>query len=60
MGKAYGETVDAWFTGFAQKEQESVFFCIYLGRSEGRDVTSTIAKEIAIRIVEEYDSAWGD
>lgn len=29
-------------------------FCVYLGRTDDRNVSSTVAKEIAIRIVEDY------
>lgn len=29
-------------------------FCVYLGRSEGKEVSSAVAKEIAIRLVQDY------
>lgn len=51
MGKSSGVTVDAWYTGFSEIEEEKVYFCIYLGRSDGMDVTSTEAKKIAIQII---------
>lgn len=51
MGKDNGITVDAWFTGFADVSDERMYFCVYLGETEGADVTSTKAKEIAIQII---------
>lgn len=54
MGKAQGITVDAWFTGFAENAGRNVYFCVYLGRTDGKDVTSTAAKEIALRLVSDY------
>jgi beta-lactamase class D len=30
MGKAHGIVVDAWFTGFAEREDRMVYFCIWL------------------------------
>lgn len=54
MGKAEGVVVDAWFAGFAESTEKSVYFCVYLGKTEDRNVTSTAAKEIAIRLVSDY------
>ena len=54
MGKADGITVDAWFTGFADGDEGPVYFCVWLGRTDGRDVTSAAARDIAIRIVSDY------
>lgn len=51
MGKARGAVVDAWFTGYAKTEKGNTYFCVHLGETEGRNVSSTLAKEIAIRIV---------
>lgn len=51
MGKANGVTVDAWFTGFADLAEERVYFCIYLGETKEKDVTSAKAKEIALRLL---------
>ncbi len=51
MGKAHGVTVDAWFTGFADVYGERRYFCVYLGETEGKEVTSTRAKEIAGEIL---------
>lgn len=53
MGKIDGVTVDAWFTGFAEypAEERTVYFCVYLGRTDNQNVTSAAAKEIAVRLV---------
>lgn len=53
MGKTEGIVVDAWFTGFAWDEEAEnrIFFCVWLGRTDGREVSSARAREIAIRIV---------
>lgn len=51
MGKAEGIVVDAWFTGFAEDSEGKVYFCVYLGRTDGRNVSGIRAKEIAIQIV---------
>ena len=54
MGKVEGIVVDAWFTGFAERGDGNVYFCVYLGQTEEGDVSSVAAREIAVRIVEEY------
>lgn len=54
MGKAEGVVVDAWFTGFAESPEGNLYFCVYLGRTDGMNVSSSLAKEIAIRLVEDY------
>lgn len=54
MGMAEGVVVDAWFTGFAKTQNGNVYFCVYLEETEDMDVSSTIAKEIAIQIVTDY------
>lgn len=54
MGKAHGVVVDAWFTGFADASGKRVFFCVYLGQNDGKNVSSTLAKEIAITILSDY------
>lgn len=56
LGKSYGVVVDAWFAGFADIADERRYFCIYLGETDGKDVSSTKAKEIALQIVSELDS----
>ena len=56
-GKAEGITVDAWFLGFAEKGGKNIYFCIYLGKTDDKNVTSTVAKEIAIRLVSDYCNA---
>ncbi len=54
MGKDQGVVVDAWFTGFAEHEGRNIYFCAYLGRNDGMNVSSAIAKDIAIRLVSDY------
>lgn len=54
MGKAQGVVVDAWFTGFAEHTEGNLYFCVYLGRTDGGKVSSTVAKEIAIQILTDY------
>lgn len=51
MGKADGVVVDAWFTGFAQGTEGKLYFCVYLGRTDGMEVSSVRAREIAVRLV---------
>lgn len=58
MGKAEGVVVDAWFTGFAETLERNLYFCIYPGRTDGMDVSSSRAKEIAFCLVEDYE--WAD
>lgn len=54
MGKADGIVVDAWYTGFAESTEGNLYFCVYLGRTDNMNVSSTLAKEIAIQIVSDY------
>ncbi len=54
LGVTDGITVDAWFTGFAERTEGNVYFCVRLGRTDGMDVSSTLAKEIAMKIVSDY------
>lgn len=54
MGKAGGVVVDAWFTGFAEGTEGRIYFCVHLGRTDGMNVSSSGAKEIAVRIVSDY------
>ncbi len=54
MGKAQGVVMDAWFTGFAERGQDKVYFCVYLGQTDDKNVSSAVAKEIAIQIVSDY------
>lgn len=54
MGKADGIVVDAWFTGFAESTEGNLYFCVYLGRADNMNVSSLLAKEIAIQIVSNY------
>lgn len=56
MGKDRGVVVDSWFVGFADiKEKGRIYFSIYLGETNNKNVSSTKAKEIAINIINELD-----
>ena len=54
LGVANDIVVDAWFTGFAESTTGNIYFCVRLGRADGMDVSSTLAKEIALKIVSDY------
>lgn len=54
MGKSYGVVVDSWFTGFADSPEKRIYFCVYLGETENKDVSSVKAREIAVEIVSAY------
>lgn len=54
MGKAQGIVVDSWFTGFADTTDKRIYFCVYLGETNNKNVSSAKAKEIAIKIVSDY------
>ncbi len=54
MGKAHGIVADAWFTGFAESIEGNIYFCVYLGKTDNKNVSSVIAKEIAIKLVSDY------
>ena len=54
MGQAEGVVVDAWFAGFAEGTERKIYFCVYLGRTDGMNVSSSEAKKIAIQIVSDY------
>lgn len=51
MGKAHGIVVDSWFTGVADTDGGRIYFCVYLGETDGADVSSAKAREIAVEIV---------
>lgn len=56
MGKSNGIVVDAWFTGFSDRTEGRVYFCVYLGETDGKDVSSAKAKEIAVEIVSNLEN----
>lgn len=51
MGKVSGVVVDSWFTGFMEHGDRNIYFCVYLGETQGAEVSSAKAKEIAVRIM---------
>lgn len=50
MGKSNGIVVDAWYTGFADVGRR-IYFCVYLGESSNQNVSSTLAREIAVSLI---------
>lgn len=54
MGKEQGVVVDSWFTGFFDINSQRMYFCIYLGETSGANVSSTKAKDIALKIIADY------
>lgn len=54
MGKAQGVVVDSWYTGFADTADQRIYFCVYLGETDDKNVSSAKAREIAVDIVADY------
>lgn len=50
-GKVDAVTVDSWYTGFAGASDRIIYFCVYLGRTDGMEVSSARAREIAVRLL---------
>ena len=40
MGMSYSTVVDAWYTGFADTADKRIYFCVYLGETDNKDVSS--------------------
>ncbi len=55
MGKANGIVVDAWYAGFADLDRR-IYFCIYLGETADQNVSSGLAREIAVSLLDDLDS----
>lgn len=55
LGKSQGVVVDAWFTGFADTTDGTRYFCVYLGETDAKEVSSTKAKEIAVEILSDLE-----
>lgn len=55
LGKSQGVVVDAWFTGFADTTDGTRYFCVYLGETDAKEVSSTKAKEIAVAILSDLE-----
>ena len=53
-GMSQNTVVDSWYTGFADIADKRIYFCVYLGETENKNVSSTGAREIAINIVSDY------
>lgn len=54
LGKKDDIVVDSWFTGFLETSEGNVYFCVYLGRTDGENVSSARAKEIAVLIASDH------
>lgn len=54
MGKAHGIVVDAWYAGFAEAADKRIYFCVHLDETDGQNVSSLKAREIAVEIVSDY------
>lgn len=54
MGKVQGIVVDSWYTGFADTADQRIYFCVYLGETDDKNVSSAKAREIAVEIVADY------
>ena len=54
MGMAHGIVVDSWYTGFSDSADKRIYFCVYLGETADKEVSSAKAREIAIKIVSDY------
>lgn len=53
-GKGQGIVVDSWYTGFADTADRRIYFCVYLGETDDKNVSSAKAREIAVEIVADY------
>lgn len=51
LGTVDGLVADAWFTGFAERAEGNLYFCVRLGPTDGREVSSSLAREIALRLI---------
>lgn len=51
LGATEESVVDAWFTGFADVDGENVYFCVYLGRTDGVEASSQKARKIAVELL---------
>lgn len=54
MGTLHGIVVDSWYTGFADSADKRIYFCVYLGETDNKEVSSAKAREIAIKIIDDY------
>ena len=54
MGMAHGIVVDSWYTGFADSADKRIYFCVYLGETADKEVSSAKAREISVEIILDY------
>lgn len=55
-GKDNGVWVDAWFVGMIEREAGNIYFATYMGESAPYEISSKLAKEIAIEIAGDFYS----
>lgn len=51
-GNKDGVTIDAWFTGFVEGDAGMEYFCVYLGKTQGEEISGVKAREVALNIIE--------
>lgn len=54
LGMSHGIVVDAWYAGFAEIASKRIYFCVYLGETDQKEVSSMKAREMATKIVSDY------
>lgn len=57
MGKDRDTAVDAWFAGMADTSRGPLYFCVYLGETPGKEISSPKAREIALRLLQTMQQA---
>lgn len=60
LGKISGIVADAWYTGFADNGKEKAYFCVYLGETDSKDVSSADAKRIAIELMRDHQPLFSE
>lgn len=50
-GKLGSVSLDSWFVGMFEKDSQPTYFAIHLGATDNPEVSSALAKEIAIQII---------
>lgn len=48
---SYNNVVDSWYTGFADIADKRIYYCVYLGETDNKDVSGAVARETAIKII---------
>lgn len=50
-GKLGNISLKSWFVGMTQENSKLVYFAVHLSETDNPEVSSALAKEIAIRII---------